>query len=116
MLLCVFRRTFSYLLHFAKIGFFNETSVVLGNEILKEVWPDEKGDCLCCDCFGPEIMSLKTLSENKHFRDEIIEPWNHSSSSLITVFFLKTLQYSAVEALVNRLPCWNILIVLYDVQ
>jgi hypothetical protein len=74
MLLCVFCRTFSYLLHVAKIGSFHETFVVLGTEILKEVWPEEKGDCLCCDCFGPEIMSLKTLNENKHFRDEESNP------------------------------------------
>jgi hypothetical protein len=71
MLFCVFHRTFSYMLHVAKIGSFRETSVVLGTQILQKAWPDEQGGfCLCCDCFGRETVSLKTLIENNHFRDE----------------------------------------------
>jgi len=58
------------MLYVAKIGSFHETSVFLETQILKEVWPDENRGCLCCECFGPEIISLKTLNENKHFRDE----------------------------------------------
>jgi hypothetical protein len=58
------------MLHVTKIGSFHETFVVFGTQILKEVWPGEQGGCLCCDCFGPEIVSPKTLTGNKHFRDE----------------------------------------------
>lgn len=43
MLLCVFCRTFSYMLYVDKIGSFHETSVVLGTQTLKELRPDEQG-------------------------------------------------------------------------
>jgi hypothetical protein len=53
---------------------------------------------------------MKTLNENKHFRDE------ESNRGTTAPVFLKTLHYNVVEALVNRLSRWNVLIVLYDVQ
>lgn len=57
--MCVFCRTYSYMLHVAKIGSFYETYVVLGTQILKEARSDEQGGWLCLIILDQKLYRWK---------------------------------------------------------